>query len=80
MINASEIRLRIYKLEVLKKRAEGNVHRIRKHIKEGFQTKTAPDNWIKLSNQYQSEINQLKNQLNGNNKTEGERERNHGSR
>lgn len=52
--------IRISNLEKLKRSADGNIKRIKKLISDGFQTRTTPERWIKLSQQYEKEINQLK--------------------
>lgn len=81
MINTSEIKLRIFRLEQLKKSAGINVKRITKHIEQGFQTKLTTHHWENLYKQYENEINNLKKQINGNTinqQAQSQRERHNG--
>jgi hypothetical protein len=62
MKNSTEVILRIQKLEVLKKSAVNNSKRANKNLQNG-----GHNMWAKLAESYQTEINNIKNETNGNN-------------
>lgn len=67
MKESTELVLKIKKLESLKKGAENNVKRIRARIGTTVQSQEDLETWIKVTKDYQQEINLLKEKQHANN-------------